>query len=84
MPCGQMLFRVIKNVLEESCIFSEDLLSQRFEFQFKAMLNPQVLRGQEILIFKTLSLSIANHNTMEAYDGAEVQLHAFLTSNWIT
>jgi hypothetical protein len=47
------------------------------------MLNPQVLRVQEILIFKTLSLGIANHNTMGAYDGVEVQLLAFLTSNWM-
>jgi hypothetical protein len=26
----------------------------------------------------------ANHNTMEVYDGVEVQLRAFLTTNWIT
>jgi hypothetical protein len=48
------------------------------------MLNPLVLRVQEILIFKTLSLSIANHNTMQACDGVEMQLQAFITSNWIT
>jgi len=39
--------------------------------------NPHVLRVQEILIFKMLSQSIANHNIVEACDGVEVQLHAF-------
>jgi len=48
------------------------------------MLNPQVLRVQEVLIFKMMSQSIANHNTIEAYDGVELQFNAFLTSNWIT
>jgi hypothetical protein len=47
------------------------------------MLNPQVLRVQEILIFKTLFLSISNHTTMEAYYGVEVQLYTFVTSNWL-